>query len=96
MVCSHSWAQTAGEVSVSVPVPPGTRGAACAVDISVKRLRVGLKGQPPLLEGELDGVVRPEESSWSLVDGQAIELSLQKADDRWWDGLLQQPGSPRA
>ena len=46
---SYSWTQSLSEVVLSVPVPPGTRGRACDVAITRNRLRVGLKGQPPLL-----------------------------------------------
>ena len=45
----YSWTQTLGEVVLSVPVPPGTKGRACDVAITRDRLRVGLKGQPPVL-----------------------------------------------
>ena len=34
---------------LAVPVPPGTKGRACDVSIGKDRLRVGLKGQPPVL-----------------------------------------------
>lgn len=46
---SYSWTQTLGEVAVVVPVPPGTKGRACDIAISRDKLRVGLKGQPPVL-----------------------------------------------
>lgn len=45
----YSWTQTLPEVVVSVPVPPGTKGRACDVAIGRDKLRVGLKGQPPVL-----------------------------------------------
>lgn len=48
----YQWTQSLGEVVVTVPVPPGTKGRACDVSIGRDRLRVGLKGQPPVL-GEL-------------------------------------------
>lgn len=46
-----SWTQTLGEVAMNVPVPAGTRGNQCQVDISRTRLSVGIKGQTPILEG---------------------------------------------
>ena len=49
----YSWTQTLGEAVVDVPVPPGTKGKMCDVSITAKRLRVGLKGQEPILDGEL-------------------------------------------
>ena len=74
---------------MTLPVPAGTRGPDCDVDISCTHLRAGLRGQPPALEGELAGLVRPGESSWSLVDGAALEVTLQKANDgQGWPALL--------
>lgn len=46
----YSWTQTLGEVTVCVPVPPGTKGRALDVDIGKTRLRVGIKGQPPIID----------------------------------------------
>ena len=46
----YSWTQTLGEVSVCVPVPPGTKGRALDVAIGKQSLRVGLKGQPPIID----------------------------------------------
>jgi hypothetical protein len=50
---------------------------------------VGLKGQPPILEGELPFDVKPDDSMWNLADGQLLELSLAKQDGmRWWPHVL--------
>jgi hypothetical protein len=57
---------------------------------SSSRLHAGLKGQQPLLDRELWGLVRPDESSWSVVDGAALEVSLQKADGQWWQSLMKE------
>lgn len=46
----YSWTQTLGEVTVSVPVPPGTKGRSMDVAISKQHLRVGIKGQAPILD----------------------------------------------
>lgn len=45
----YSWTQSLQECVLTVPVPPGTKGRACDVQIGRTRLRVGLKGQPPVL-----------------------------------------------
>lgn len=45
----YSWTQTLAEVVLNVPVPPGTKGRGCDVAIGRDTLRVGLKGQPPVL-----------------------------------------------
>lgn len=51
--------------------------------------QVGLKGQPPILEGELPFDVKPDDSMWNLADGRMLELSLAKQDGmRWWPHVL--------
>lgn len=74
----YSWTQTLGDVVLSVPVPPGTKGRQCAVDVKKNTISVGLAGAPPLLAGELWAPVQAEECFWN-VDGRALEVSLQKA-----------------
>ena len=50
---------------------------------------MGLKGQPPILEGELPFDVKPDDSMWNLADGRLLELSLAKQDGmRWWPHVL--------
>ncbi len=36
---------------MNVPVPAGTRGGQCTVDITRTRLTVGVKGEEPILDG---------------------------------------------
>ena len=54
-----------------------------------KSSQAGLKGQKPLLEGQLSKPVQPEESLWSL-DNSAIEMTLQKSDGMsWWSAVVE-------
>ncbi|KAK9821184.1 hypothetical protein WJX74_006284 [Apatococcus lobatus] len=84
-----SWTQTLGEVAMNVPVPAGTRGGQCHVDISRTRLSVSITGQPPILEGELTEAIKPEDCYWDLADGKVLEIALQKQNTmQWWKGVL--------
>jgi CS domain len=49
-----------------VPVPPGTRGKDLIVEIKKKKLRVGLKGQDPILDGDLCKEIKVDDSTWTL------------------------------
>lgn len=46
----YSWGQTLSEVTVNVPVPKGTKARGLDVLIGKTKFRVGLKGQPPIVE----------------------------------------------
>ncbi|XP_056168885.1 protein BOBBER 1-like [Syzygium oleosum] len=58
---NYSWTQTLQEVTVHVPVPKGTKGRFVVCDIKKNHLKVGLKGQPPVIEGELFQTVKPDD-----------------------------------
>ena len=76
---------------ISVPVPPGTRGKDCAVNMSKTHLSVGLKGQAPILAGDLEDVIIMDDSMWSVVMGKeaAIEVTLTKARGMcWWTRVV--------
>ncbi len=59
-------------------VPAGTRGKDIECVVSATEVRVGLRGQRPLLAGALHATVRCADSTWTLEDGR-VELLLCKA-----------------
>lgn len=85
----YSWTQSLQECVVSVPLPPGSRGRDCDVRITRGTLHAGIKGQPPVLDGELFAPVHADDSLWSVVDGKLLEISLQKVDGmQWWRAVV--------
>ena len=61
----------------------------CSADMLLGALQVGLKGQPPVLEGKFSKPVQPDECLWSLDNG-SIEMTLQKADRMtWWSSIVE-------
>lgn len=48
------------------------------VNIAKKHLKVGLKGQPLLIDGELCSEVKLEDSVWVLQDGKNVLITLEK------------------
>jgi CS domain len=49
----YEWAQTLGELSVTVPLPPGTKSRDIVCTISRKKLKAGIKGQPLIIDVSL-------------------------------------------
>ncbi|OMP02218.1 HSP20-like chaperone [Corchorus olitorius] len=85
----YSWTQTLQEVTVNVPVPSGTRSRFVVCEIKKNHLKVGLKGQPPIIEGELYQAVKPDDCYWSIEDNSSISILLTKHNQmEWWKSLV--------
>jgi hypothetical protein len=85
----YIWTQTLSELNLVVAVPPGTKTKLVVVDIKNKRLKVGLKGEPPLIDGELHKRVIVDDSFWTLEDGREIAINLQKDNKmEWWSCVV--------
>ncbi|KAK9145485.1 hypothetical protein Sjap_005388 [Stephania japonica] len=85
----YSWTQTLQEVTVSIPVPEGTKSRFIACEIKKNHLKVGLKGQPPIIDGELFQSVKVDDCFWSLEDQKFISVLLTKQNQMdWWKCLV--------
>ena len=80
----HEWTQTLKDLVVTVPVPLGTTGKALVINITKDHIKVGRKGETPLLlDGKLHKQCRPEEVIWTIDDneddtGRIITLEIPK------------------
>nr|GEV10789.1 hypothetical protein [Tanacetum cinerariifolium] len=85
----YSWVQSLQEVTVNVPIPHGTKSRFVACDIKKNHLKVGLKGQPPILEGDFYKPVKVDDCFWSIEDQSSISILLTKQDQmEWWKFLV--------
>ncbi|KDQ12861.1 hypothetical protein BOTBODRAFT_34014 [Botryobasidium botryosum FD-172 SS1] len=85
----YTWKQELSDVSVYVPVPPGTRARDLDVKIQKKRLSVGLKGKEKIMEGELCQEIKLDESTWTLEDQKTVYIFLDKVNQmQWWENVL--------
>ncbi|PPQ62830.1 hypothetical protein CVT24_000524 [Panaeolus cyanescens] len=85
----YRWTQELGEVDVTIPVPQGTRGKDLVVVMQKKRLSVAIKGQEPILAGELCKEIKVEDSTWSVQDNKVVIVHLEKLNNQtWWENVL--------
>ncbi|KAK9846275.1 hypothetical protein WJX81_000693 [Elliptochloris bilobata] len=75
----YEWDQTLSEVNVYVQLPAGLKAKQLYVDISSSHLRIGITPNPPYLDHDLAGRIRPSDSFWTVDDG-VLNLQLCKAD----------------
>ncbi|XP_026751048.1 nuclear migration protein nudC [Galleria mellonella] len=86
---NYRWTQTLEEVELRVPLRQILRPRDLTVIISKRHLKVGVKGQPLIIDGELDADVKMEESTWVLQDGRNLLVNLEKVNKmNWWSRLV--------
>ncbi|KAG5520392.1 hypothetical protein RHGRI_033090 [Rhododendron griersonianum] len=98
---TYSWGQSLQEVTINVTVPAGTKSRFVVYELKKNHLKVGLKGQPPIidilvtsnqivyLQGELFQSVKVEDCFWSLEDQKSISILLTKQNQMdWWKCLV--------
>ncbi|CAK9146304.1 unnamed protein product [Ilex paraguariensis] len=62
----YSCVRSLPEVTINVPRPSGTKSVSVVCEIKKNHLKVGLKGLPPINDGELYKLVKPDDCYWSL------------------------------
>uniref|UniRef100_A0A914DSV5 Nuclear migration protein nudC n=1 Tax=Acrobeloides nanus TaxID=290746 RepID=A0A914DSV5_9BILA len=88
---NYQWTQTLSEVEVHVPLKTNfpVKSKDVVVEIAKKHLKVGLKGHPPIIDGELRAEIKKEDASWVIQDRKDIVLSLEKINGmEWWNRLI--------
>lgn len=86
----YRWTQTLQEVELRVPFPKlvSLKSRDVVVNISKKKLQIGLKNQPFVIDGELNADIKQEESLWT-IDKNTIVVTMEKINQMsWWDRLV--------
>ncbi|AAZ11775.1 nuclear movement protein, putative [Trypanosoma equiperdum] len=83
----YSFGQTDTEVIVKVPLPSDTPTKMINVDVKVSSLTIGMKGQSPLISGDLYKPVKVDECTWCVEDKSVLVVTLVKTNaqyEEWW------------
>ncbi|KAB8227774.1 hypothetical protein ETB97_010864 [Aspergillus alliaceus] len=86
----YQWTQTIKDVDVTIPVPGNLRGKDLDVVLTKNKIKVAVKGQEPIIEGEFPHPVLLDECSWTLETtsqppGKEVAVHLDKVNKvEWW------------
>ncbi|KAK8214320.1 HSP20-like chaperone [Phyllosticta capitalensis] len=88
----YQWTQTIQDVDLTIPIPGNYKGRDLDVKISTTKLRVAIKGQDPIIDGDLPKPIRVDDSTWTLEtvpQGKEISVHLDKANKmEWWEHVI--------
>lgn len=85
----YKWSQQFNEVQVQIDIPKGTKGKDLLVVMKSTKLKVQLKSQPePIIDGELDSSIKPDDSFWTIEDSTRLILTLAKANETIWKTVI--------
>ncbi|GLJ46623.1 hypothetical protein SUGI_0982380 [Cryptomeria japonica] len=86
---NYSWTQTLSEVTITIPLPPGTVRRFIICEIKKNSLKAGLKGNNLILNGELSKSVKVDDCFWSIEDGKVLSILLTKQNQmEWWNCVV--------
>lgn len=92
----YVWTQTLQEVQVQLEVPQNLKGKNFDIDIDVTTLKVAVKGQEPMIEGEYNAgeKVDIDDATWTLdqergKDTKTLTIYLPKHNKMaWWKTVI--------
>ena len=90
----YTWQQTLQDVDVRVRIPVGTTSKQVICEFKKTKWVFGLKGQAPMIDGELYGEVQTDDCVWTMEDKTTVLVSFTKRSDmEWWDCVVK--GDPK-
>ncbi|KAL1965876.1 hypothetical protein VTN77DRAFT_5009 [Rasamsonia byssochlamydoides] len=88
----YKWTQTIKDADVTVPVPATVKGKDLDVLLTKTKIRVGVKGQEPIIDGEFPHPIHADESTWTLETtptGKEVSIHLDKVNKmEWWPHIV--------
>ncbi|KIW98896.1 uncharacterized protein Z519_00559 [Cladophialophora bantiana CBS 173.52] len=89
----YKWTQTLEEAEISVPIPGNLKARDLIVELKKTHIRVAIKGQEPIIDGDFPHPIQTDDSTWVLStkpDGnKEILVTIAKArGSNWWAHIV--------
>lgn len=88
---NYKWTQTLEEIDLRIPIntPLKLKSKDIVVELKKKHLKVGIKGQAPIIDGELEHEIKLEESTWVFENAKTVMINMEKINRmEWWSRLI--------
>jgi hypothetical protein len=93
----YRWTQTLEEVTMFVKLPDNVTSKQLDIQMKASTLKIGVKGQTPIVDGPLHKKIKTGDSLWTLeTDGakRTLQLTFVKVDGmNWWNCIIE--GDPK-
>ncbi|WFD33163.1 hypothetical protein MSPP1_004221 [Malassezia sp. CBS 17886] len=84
----YQWTQTLAHVDMTVRVPVGTRARQVNVLLRRTRIVIAVNGET-IVDGELSKPICVDESTWTIDDGNTLNIHLEKENgNEWWRHIV--------
>ena len=84
----YSWTQSLNEVEVRINIGSGIKSKQITSEIKSGSIKLGVKGQDLVLNGQLHQKIKPDDSSW-VIDNGELCLTLAKVNTmEWWPRVV--------
>ncbi|KAK3330136.1 HSP20-like chaperone [Apodospora peruviana] len=89
----YKWTQTISDIDITLTVPGNLKARDLVVDIKKLSVSAGIKGQEPIIKGDLPHAIHVDDSTWTLTsapDGnRTVEIHLDKVNKmEWWPHVV--------
>uniref|UniRef100_A0A7S0P394 CS domain-containing protein n=1 Tax=Calcidiscus leptoporus TaxID=127549 RepID=A0A7S0P394_9EUKA len=88
----YRWTQELAELTICVELPPGTAKKDVVCKIGMQSIVLGLRGEPPVVDGTLYARVSVDSAMWQLQDSHRLIVNVKKLvidKQEWWPCLVQ-------
>uniref|UniRef100_A0A8R1Y991 Nuclear migration protein nudC n=1 Tax=Pristionchus pacificus TaxID=54126 RepID=A0A8R1Y991_PRIPA len=88
----YCWTQTLNDVEVKIPmrVTFPLKSKDLIVEVNKKHLKVGIRGQPPIVDGPLRAEIKTDTSNWIIEDKKSVVITFEKLNNmEWWSYLVE-------
>ena len=81
----YNWSQGVTDVTIQVQLPEAVSKKMLEIDMTTSHLKIKIKGKDkPIIDDDFCEKIKPDDSNWTLEEGQSLIFFLEKANEVIW------------